>query len=124
MKKILLILLLSAIVHLANGKSYYTVTEQTQVSLITASPGTELYATFGHSGIRIKDSLGGFDLVFNYGAFDFDEPYFYWHFIKGQLNYMLVIVKTDDFISGYRQEGRGSSRKYTSPGLRTKTESF
>jgi len=105
MKIILFILLFFSTVHLY-GKSYYNVTDKTQISLLTTSPGQELYSTFGHSAIRIKDTIGAFDLVFNYGSFDFNEPYFYWHFIKGKLNYSLVIVKTEDFISGSKQEER------------------
>jgi hypothetical protein len=105
MKKMPVILFLFFALHLF-GKSYYSVTEKTQISLLTTSPGQELYATFGHSAIRIKDTVGAFDLVFNYGSFDFEEPYFYWHFIKGKLNYSLVIVKAEDFISGCKQEDR------------------
>ncbi len=49
-----------------------------QISLLTCAPGEELYSTFGHSAVRINDTLTGIDVVYNYGIFDFDTPNFYW----------------------------------------------
>ena len=37
-----------------------------QASVLTVSPGDELYSTFGHTAIRITDLHNGFDFVFNY----------------------------------------------------------
>jgi len=51
-----------------NGVPLY-LSEHTKVSLLTSSPGEDLYAKFGHSAIRITDTLSGQDLVFNYGLF-------------------------------------------------------
>ncbi len=67
-----------------------------RISLLTCSPGEELYSTFGHSALRITDSITNEDIVYNYGTFDFSEPGFYIKFIRGKLNYYL---STDDFIS-------------------------
>ncbi|HRP44593.1 MAG TPA: DUF4105 domain-containing protein [Ginsengibacter sp.] len=58
-----------------------------RVSLLTVSPGEELYSTFGHTALRISDSTGTRDIVFNYGTFNFDEPGFYIKFARGKLNY-------------------------------------
>jgi hypothetical protein len=41
--------------------------DQAVISLITADPGEELYSLFGHSAIRVKDTVNNQDLVFNYG---------------------------------------------------------
>jgi hypothetical protein len=60
-----------------------------KISLITCSPGTELYSTFGHSAIRISDPEHGLDSVYNYGTFDFNTPNFYLKFSQGKLDYML-----------------------------------
>lgn len=58
-----------------------------RVSLLTVSPGEELYSTFGHTALRISDSTGTRDMVFNYGTFNFDESGFYMKFARGKLNY-------------------------------------
>ncbi len=66
-----------------------TLSPAAQISLLTLSPGEELYSTFGHSAIRITDPLNGLDKVYNYGTFDFGEPGFYVKFVRGKLNYRL-----------------------------------
>ncbi|MCU4157927.1 DUF4105 domain-containing protein [Carboxylicivirga sp. A043] len=80
--------------------------EQAQISLLTCSPGNELYSLFGHSAIRVHDPVGGFDWVFNYGTFDFDTPNFYLKFANGNLNYMLRVGNYRTFIRNYGYEKR------------------
>jgi hypothetical protein len=80
--------------------------EHTKISLLTSSPGRELYAQFGHSAIRIKDTMSGQDLVFNYGLFNFNTPGFYLKFIRGKLPYQLGIQRFDDFLNNYISENR------------------
>lgn len=79
-----------------------------EVSLLTADPGTELYSSFGHSAIRMRE-LGpeGRDMVFNFGTFDFDTPNFYGKFATGKLNYMLSVATYDRFIVEYDYYKRG-----------------
>jgi hypothetical protein len=80
-----------------------------EVSLLTADPGTELYSSFGHSAIRMREMGpdGGRDLVFNFGTFDFDTPNFYGKFATGKLNYMLSVATYDRFIVEYDYYKRG-----------------
>ncbi len=79
-----------------------------EVSLLTADPGTELYSSFGHSAIRMRElGPGGRDLVFNFGTFDFDTPNFYGKFATGKLNYMLSVATYDRFIVEYDYYKRG-----------------
>lgn len=47
-----------------------------RVSLLTCTPGDELYSIFGHSAIRIIDSSSVTDIVYNYGTFNFDDEGF------------------------------------------------
>ena len=82
------------------------ISKNARLSLITCSPGSELYSIFGHSAIRLLDTTTQTDLIFNYGVFDFSTPHFYWKFIRGKLQYQLAIQKTDHFLQGYRREGR------------------
>ena len=79
-----------------------------EVSLLTVDPGTELYSSFGHSAIRLREiGPDGRDLVFNFGTFDFDTPNFYGKFATGKLNYMLSVVPYDRFIIEYDYYKRG-----------------
>ena len=79
-----------------------------EVSLLTADPGTELYSSFGHSAIRMREiGPDGRDLVFNFGTFDFDTPNFYGKFATGKLNYMLSVATYDRFIVEYDHYKRG-----------------
>ena len=82
------------------------ITDKAEVSLLTCSSGEELYSTFGHSAIRVKDTVTERDIVFNYGVFDFDTPHFYWKFVRGKLMYQLAIQQTDRFLMAYSFEGR------------------
>ena len=38
------------------------------ISILTCSPGNELYSLFGHTGIRVVDKANDMDIVFNYGT--------------------------------------------------------
>lgn len=78
-----------------------------QISLLTCSPGEELYSTFGHSAIRVSDSGSGTDIIYNYGTFDFEDPDFYMKFIRGKLLYFVSIDETPNFIYQYQYEKRG-----------------
>jgi len=66
-----------------------TLSPQARVSLLTISPGDELYSTFGHSAIRVSDPVQFIDINYNYGTFDFDSPGFYMKFLRGYLNYII-----------------------------------
>jgi len=80
--------------------------DQAQISVITASPGEELYSAFGHSSIRVFDPPGGIDSVYNYGTFDFNQPGFYWNFTRGELRYFLSRWSFRYFSQVYRSENR------------------
>lgn len=43
-------------------------------SLITCDAGEDLYTIWGHTAIRVVDSLNHTDIVYNYGSFDFNTP--------------------------------------------------
>lgn len=75
---------------------------QARISILTCGPGPSLYEAFGHSAIRVKDSLNGMDLVFNYGVFDFNQPNFYGNFARGYMRYMLGVNPFDEFIFQYK----------------------
>lgn len=78
-----------------------------RISLLTCTPGDEIYSAYGHSAIRLMDSERGLDVVFNYGTFDFDTPFFVPKFLCGTLDYMLSASNFSRFLESYRREGRG-----------------
>lgn len=80
--------------------------ESATISIITCGPGAEFYTTFGHSAIRVYDSAHNYDVIYNYGTFDFDTPNFYWKFAKGKLEYCLSKSHYTDFLASYSYEGR------------------
>ena len=84
-----------------------TLSSSATISLLTTGPSSkELYAAFGHSSIRIKDSTQHLDILFNYGVFDFSQPNFYLNYIKGYLIYSLGLFDVDRYISQTKKEGR------------------
>ncbi len=80
--------------------------ESSFASVLTCGPGEEFYESFGHSAIRICDTVNNIDRVYNYGSFDFGEPHFYMHFIQGRLNYFIEPQDFKDFIFEYFYFGR------------------
>ncbi|TVQ82438.1 MAG: DUF4105 domain-containing protein [Bacteroidetes bacterium] len=83
-----------------------TLSQEAEISLLTASPGNELYSVFGHSAMRVMDSQNNLDIVFNYGTFDFDTPNFYLKFVRGQLLYKLSVTTMEYFMLEYEFDGR------------------
>lgn len=82
-----------------------------RISLLTASPGEELYSTFGHSALRVTDSVNNEDMVYNYGTFNFDEPDFYTKFVRGKLMYYLSTEEFTSFKEAYLQENRSMTEQ-------------
>jgi len=83
-----------------------TISNSTKISLLTGSPGADLYSTFGHSAIRIDDPAQNINMVFNYGTFDFNSPNFYVKFTRGQLDYKLSMESFEQLEYGFRYENR------------------
>ena len=80
--------------------------ERARVSLLTCTPGQELYARYGHTAIRVCDPENDLDLVFNYGIFDFETDHFYWKFVRGETWYELGATRMPWFMSEYQMEQR------------------
>lgn len=87
-------------------RSVKNLSDSAKVSLVTCSPGNELYSIFGHSAIRVTDPSQKLDVVFNYGTFNFEDPNFYPNFVKGHLNYVLSVYPYRLFEQEYVTEKR------------------
>lgn len=79
---------------------------QFQVSILTCGVGNDLYASFGHIGVRVKGSDLGKDEVYNYGTFDYSDPDFYVKFTMGKLLYYISKSSFADFMYEYKEENR------------------
>ncbi len=77
-----------------------------QISILTCGLGDELYASFGHTGVRVINKIDETDHVYNYGTFNFSDPDFYQKFVSGKLLYYLDKSTYADFIETYVYEKR------------------
>jgi len=79
---------------------------QARASMITILPGDDVYTEFGHSAYRIADPQTGVNRIYNYGTFDFNEPFFVLKFTYGRLDYMLSTGEYASALSYYKRMGR------------------
>ncbi|OSZ78306.1 hypothetical protein CAP35_08605 [Chitinophagaceae bacterium IBVUCB1] len=77
-----------------------------QVSLLTCGTGEEIYETFGHTAIRIVDSVAGTDMVYNYGTFDGYAENFELQFMRGKLLYYVTCYPYSIFVKEYEDYNR------------------
>ncbi|MFM6924529.1 MAG: DUF4105 domain-containing protein [Ferruginibacter sp.] len=91
------------IFHSANAQD----SSRLRISLLTCTPGEELYSTFGHSAFRVVDSTSMTDIVYNYGTFNFDDDGFYLKFVQGKLLYYVSAEYFRDFKDLYQSTNRG-----------------
>ena len=82
------------------------ITEHTIVSILTVGTADESHSLYGHTALRIKDTLTHTDVVYNYGMFDFATTNFALKFIKGDLQYYAAAYSYADFEYNYRFENR------------------
>ncbi|MEO8173556.1 MAG: DUF4105 domain-containing protein [Sediminibacterium sp.] len=104
MKK--LSLLLFIIIFFSQRNAAQDSSSHVRISLLTCGASEELYSTWGHTAIRIIDSVQQSDIVFNFGFFDFNDPDFYAKFTRGKLDYFLVAQSFPDFMYEYQVEKR------------------
>ncbi len=80
--------------------------DMAEISVLTVGPGTSLNDAFGHSAFRIKDQKKGIDVVYGYGEYDFDAPYFYLKFAQGKLHYLISKTEFSRFYQIYNYYNR------------------
>ena len=82
-----------------------TLSPSAQFSYLAAQPSDEdVYTLYGHAGLRVCDSVQGFDVTFNYGLFNFSED-FVPRFIQGKTDYIVLPIPTSDYMSAYQDRG-------------------
>jgi len=89
MRKTILCWLFLVLYFAANGQAFLS--EHAVISLLTTAPSdNEVYTLYGHTSIRVRDSVAPtnkIDYVFNYGMFDANIPNFIYRFAKGETDY-------------------------------------
>lgn len=100
------LLLLFLFLCLIPAKAQYQLSDEAQISILTAAPSDdEVYTLYGHTAIRVKDPSRKLDTVFNYGIFDFSKPNFLYRFTKGETDYKLAAYNFSHYIIEYQMRG-------------------
>lgn len=76
-----------------------------RVSLLTCTPGIEIWEQYGHTALRYEDPAQQIDVVFNYGLFSFQAPHFVWRFCTGQTDYLVGVEDYPYFEIEYLERG-------------------
>ena len=79
----------------------------TEISVLTCSPGDEIYSIFGHTAVRVYNPNTKVDAVVNYGLFDFNQESFVYRFVKGETDYMCGVENFKSFLYSYAWRGSG-----------------
>ena len=79
--------------------------DSVELSLLTCRPHEEIYSLYGHTALRYHDLRSREDLVFNYGVFNYKQPYFVLRFVFGLTDYELGLASFDGFCEYYRRWG-------------------
>jgi hypothetical protein len=111
MNKINVFIILSLLLFSSNRLFCQTLSNNSEISLLTISPGKELFSFAGHTAIRVKDPANGIDANFNYGVFDFRTEGFYLKFLKGTLPYQLGAYNFRDEMPIWTEDGRGITQQ-------------
>ena len=107
--KILFLLLCCPIFIFSNKLDLSNNVGQTKISVLTCDPGNEIYSLFGHSALRLQNPVQGYDLVVNWGLFEFSENQFDfgYDFAKGRLKYFMGLQSSTNFMEEYKGSRRG-----------------
>ena len=77
-----------------------------RISILTCDAGEDIYTIWGHTAVRVVDSINNTDYVFNFGTFDFNTPNFVAKFMKGDLMYFISATNYNSFLYEYEYTAR------------------
>ena len=81
-----------------------------KASLVVTDPGGVLYSTLGHAAIHLQCPTFNLDYIFSYESESVRQKLLV--YLQGELKMGMFAMTVDDFLEGYREEGRGV-REYT-----------
>lgn len=102
-RKILLLALLVFNTGLLSAQD--TTSHHLRISLLTCGTGEEIWEQFGHTAVRVTDSVNGTDFVYNYGTFTFTDG-FELQFMRGKLLYYVSYYPYPLFLEEYTELNR------------------
>jgi hypothetical protein len=82
-----------------------------EISILTCTPGKDMYAKFGHTALRVRDYTIHRDVVFNYGCFDYNASNFVLKFLLGKTDYLLDAEEFEYLKYRYGMLGNGVSEQ-------------
>jgi hypothetical protein len=71
------------------------------IALVTMGPGTRVWERFGHNALWVRDTASGFDRVYNYGMFSFQQEGYVRHFLQGRLLYWMMGFESPTHFGAY-----------------------
>ena len=71
------------------------------ITLLTMGQGGEVYELFGHNAIWVHDPSQPFDIVYNWGVFDFRTPGVLGRFLLGDMRYLMAGETIDNTLAVY-----------------------
>jgi hypothetical protein len=60
-----------------------------EISVLTIGAGAEVWELWGHNMIRVRDTLTGVDVTYDWGRFSFAQEGFVLHFLMGRMRYWM-----------------------------------
>ena len=120
-KKLITLLLLTGCF---NANAQLQLTTESEISILTIGPGASLNDAFGHNAIRITDPVYKFDIVFDYGRYDFETENFYLNFAQGKLDYQISQSKYKTFLNYYQYNNRSVKEQVLNLSTKQKTDFY
>jgi hypothetical protein len=92
-----------------------TAPARAEIELFTMGPGEELFSTFGHAAICVRDPRSPEGRCYNYGTADFRTPLpLTWSFIRGRALFWVSVLDTPSMLRYYASVDRAVYRQVLS----------
>ena len=81
------------------------------ISVLTFGPGDAIFERYGHNAIRVRDTVTGSDLAYNWGMFAFEDPGFLRRFLSGETRYWVAAFPSQPLIEVYQSQDRATEEQ-------------
>lgn len=81
------------------------------ISVLTFGPGDAIFERYGHNAIRVRDTVTGSDLAYNWGMFSFEDPGFLRRFLGGETRYWVAAFPSQPLIEVYQSQDRATEEQ-------------
>jgi hypothetical protein len=80
--------------------------EYLTIKVVEIGPGDEFFSWWGHLAVMVDNELTGESLCYDFGVFSFEDPHLVRNFLKGDLNYKIMVSAARDELGWYIQNNR------------------